>query len=173
MGERVTAPAPTSKHRPWESAQAKSYSGQGVVGSPTSLAEIFDTAFSSTVDHTPHGSDCRTGECGGDWWLLWSCAEYMPCRIWGFHSSVVEISDLLLSAWVKEWEKNLLEFLTLKMKTVCVWTLTQWRCVTDLHLPSVFSKSFYKHARAFGTMSVYLSLTVQLINSTQQSFLRS
>jgi hypothetical protein len=67
MGERVTATAPTSKHRPWESAQAKSYSGQGVVGSPTSLAEIFDTAFSSTVDHTPHGSECRTGECGSDW----------------------------------------------------------------------------------------------------------
>jgi hypothetical protein len=61
MGERVTAPAPTSKHRPWESAQAKSYSGQGVVGSPTSLAEIFDTAFSSTVDHPPDGTDCRTG----------------------------------------------------------------------------------------------------------------
>jgi hypothetical protein len=70
MGERVTAPAPTSKHRPWETAQAKSYSGQGVVGSPTSLAEIFDTAFSSTVDPTPHGSDCRTGECGSDWQLL-------------------------------------------------------------------------------------------------------
>jgi hypothetical protein len=82
MGERVTAPAPTSKHRPWESAQAKSYSGQGVVGSPTSLAEIFDTAFSSTVDHTPHGSECRTGELGGDWQL--SCfpyAEYLSCRM--------------------------------------------------------------------------------------------
>lgn len=62
MGERVTAPAATSKHRPWESAQAKSYSGQGVVGSPTSLAEIFDTAFSSTVDHPPNGTDYRTGE---------------------------------------------------------------------------------------------------------------
>jgi hypothetical protein len=62
MGERVTAPAPTSKHRPWESAQAKSYSEQGVVGSPTSLAEIFDTAFSSTVDHPSDDTDCRTGE---------------------------------------------------------------------------------------------------------------
>jgi hypothetical protein len=62
MGERVTAPAPTSKHRPWESAQAKSYSGQGVVGSPTSLVDIFDTAFSSTVDHPPNGADYRTGE---------------------------------------------------------------------------------------------------------------
>jgi len=62
MGERVTAPPPTSKHRPWESAQAKSYSEQGVVGSPASLAEIFDTAFSSTVDRQPHGNDYRTGE---------------------------------------------------------------------------------------------------------------
>ncbi|XP_066993989.2 E3 ubiquitin-protein ligase Arkadia [Anabrus simplex] len=61
MGDRVTAPAPSSKHRPWESAQAKSYTGQGVVGSPTSLAEIFDTAFSSSVDR-PHNEDYRTGE---------------------------------------------------------------------------------------------------------------
>lgn len=59
MGERVT---PTSKHRPWESSQAKSYSGQGVVGSPTSLAEIFDTAFSSTVDHSAHNSEYRNGD---------------------------------------------------------------------------------------------------------------
>ncbi|KAJ9582142.1 hypothetical protein L9F63_003519 [Diploptera punctata] len=36
-----------------------SYSGQGVVGSPTSLAENFDTAFSSTVDRPPHNTEYR------------------------------------------------------------------------------------------------------------------
>lgn len=63
MGDRVTAPAPapSSKHRPWESSQTKSFSGQGVVGSPTSLAEIFDTAFTSNVDR-PHSDEYRSGE---------------------------------------------------------------------------------------------------------------
>ncbi|KAJ9580960.1 hypothetical protein L9F63_023862, partial [Diploptera punctata] len=46
---------PTSKHRPRESDQMKSYSGQGVVGSPTSLAENFDT-----VDPPPpHNTEYR------------------------------------------------------------------------------------------------------------------
>ncbi|KAJ9578094.1 hypothetical protein L9F63_025046 [Diploptera punctata] len=36
-----------------------SYSGQGVVGSPTSLVENFDTAFSSTVDRPPHNTEYR------------------------------------------------------------------------------------------------------------------
>ncbi|KAJ9581212.1 hypothetical protein L9F63_023608 [Diploptera punctata] len=56
MAERVM---PTSEHRPQESAQTMSYSGQGVVGSPTSLAENFDTAFSSTVDCPPHNTEYR------------------------------------------------------------------------------------------------------------------
>ncbi|XP_063241298.1 uncharacterized protein LOC134541647 [Bacillus rossius redtenbacheri] len=53
VGDRVAGPPPGSKHRPWESSQAKSCSGQGVVGSPTSLADIFDTAFTSSVDRQP------------------------------------------------------------------------------------------------------------------------
>ncbi|KAJ9576598.1 hypothetical protein L9F63_025506, partial [Diploptera punctata] len=56
MAERVM---PTSEHRPQESAQTMSYTGQGVVGSPTSLAENFDTAFSSTVDRPPHNTEYR------------------------------------------------------------------------------------------------------------------
>nr|CAD7404286.1 unnamed protein product [Timema cristinae] len=61
MGDRVSGgPPPSSKHRPWESEQAKSYSGQGVVGSPTSLAEILDTALTSTVDR-PHSNEFHSG----------------------------------------------------------------------------------------------------------------
>ncbi|KAJ9593828.1 hypothetical protein L9F63_027529, partial [Diploptera punctata] len=56
MADRVM---PTSEHRPQESAQMMSYSGQGVVGSPTSLVENFDTAFSSTVDRPPHNTEYR------------------------------------------------------------------------------------------------------------------
>ncbi|KAJ9587358.1 hypothetical protein L9F63_019119, partial [Diploptera punctata] len=59
MADRVTH---NSKHRPQESAQTKSYPGQGVVGSPTSLAENFYTEFSSTVDHLPHNSEYRNDE---------------------------------------------------------------------------------------------------------------
>ncbi|KAJ9575305.1 hypothetical protein L9F63_025744, partial [Diploptera punctata] len=56
MAERVM---PTSEHRPQESAETMSYTSQGVVGSPTSLAENFDTAFSSTVDRPTHNTEYR------------------------------------------------------------------------------------------------------------------
>ncbi|KAJ9596259.1 hypothetical protein L9F63_027118, partial [Diploptera punctata] len=59
MAEHVTS---TSEDLPQESAQTMSYSGQGVVGSPTSLAENLDTAISSTVDPPPpppHNTEYR------------------------------------------------------------------------------------------------------------------
>lgn len=57
MEEKLT----TTKHRPWESGESKSLSGEGVVGSPTSLAEIFDTAFASSVDR-PHNDECAASK---------------------------------------------------------------------------------------------------------------
>ncbi|KAJ9598735.1 hypothetical protein L9F63_026732 [Diploptera punctata] len=56
MAEHVTS---TSEDLPQESAQTMSHSGQGVVGSPTSLAENLDTAISSTVDPPPHNTEYR------------------------------------------------------------------------------------------------------------------
>lgn len=52
MGEPVSSGASSHQHRPWESGKnfTRTAASEGVVGSPTSLVEIFDTAFGSEVD---------------------------------------------------------------------------------------------------------------------------
>lgn len=52
MGEPVSGGASSHQHRPWESGKnfTRTAASEGVVGSPTSLVEIFDTAFGSEVD---------------------------------------------------------------------------------------------------------------------------
>lgn len=52
MGEPVSGGPSSHQHRPWESGKnfTRTSASEGVVGSPTSLVEIFDTAFGSEVD---------------------------------------------------------------------------------------------------------------------------
>ncbi|KAG8283293.1 hypothetical protein J6590_021193 [Homalodisca vitripennis] len=58
MGEPVSSGPSSRQHRPWESGKsyARTAAGEGVVGSPTSLVDIFDTAFGSEVDQP--ADDC-------------------------------------------------------------------------------------------------------------------
>lgn len=58
MGDQLTASPSSSRHRPWEPTQAKSFNGE----SGTSLAEILDTAFTSTVDQAPNEECNRNGK---------------------------------------------------------------------------------------------------------------
>ena len=65
MGEPVSSGTNSRQHRPWELGKNYTHSsatGEGVVGSPTSLAEIFDTAFSSDVDPPSHNDGCDIGK---------------------------------------------------------------------------------------------------------------
>lgn len=57
MGDQLTASPSSSRHRPWEPTQAK-FNGE----SGTSLAEILDTAFTSTVDQPPNEECSRNGK---------------------------------------------------------------------------------------------------------------
>lgn len=60
MGDQLTASPSSSRHRPWELTQAKNLNGESAT---ISLAEILDTAFTSTVDQLPNEECNRNGLC--------------------------------------------------------------------------------------------------------------
>lgn len=58
MGDQLTASPSSSRHHQWEPTQAKTFNGDASFNAGTSLAEILDTAFTSTVDQ-PSNEECN------------------------------------------------------------------------------------------------------------------